>query len=104
MGMMGTPDSIYDLNRDVYFQVKCWDCTMADYKVGDKVPDIGYHRTYTIALLEPDDGVHQYFANVKNGILHSITDFPIDALVFDKWGGNCDPKKPYGPIMKYVAK
>ena len=96
---MGTPDSIWNEKAQIWHQVKCWDCQMRDYRVGDEVPDLesfgAVNRTYTIALLEPDDGVRQYFANVKDNVLHSITDWPIDPFVIDKWGGKCDSRKPY---------
>ena len=63
-------------------QVKLWNCNLADYSRGSKVP-YGPHgaRTYSIAMREGG------FVNVRERVLESWTEQWLYAPIYDKWGG-----------------
>jgi len=95
---MGVYDTLIDGERKA--QIKCFDCEMNTYKVGDKVPLSG---TYILVLPERED---VRFALVKDGIFIGLS----DSLPYfiDKWGrhlsGVADFSDPYEELVQSISE
>jgi hypothetical protein len=61
-------------------QVKCWDCGLRCYEMGDIVPSVQNHPTYSIELR------YGGYLNINTNILVSFTEEPQFSAVFNKWG------------------
>lgn len=84
----GTPDGYDD-------QFKLWDCEMRSYGVGDEVPAVGGHRTYSVRLNSHEARGPRYVLVVEGrissvGALEALKGAP----VFGKWGGQEDEENP----------
>ena len=77
---MGVYDTL--IQGDLSAQVKCFDCGMNTYNVGDEVPCDGS----LIIMLPAYDGDATQFAVVLNGIFVGFTGCP--PKLIDKWGGD----------------
>ena len=66
-----------------YGQVKLWNCEMAMYHLGDKVPEDG---DFSIAMREGG------YVNVQDGKIKSWTDASEFKLILDKWGADFSPE------------
>ena len=73
---MGVYDTLIDGEKQA--QIKCFDCELKTYKVGDQVPCDGSF----IIVLPPREGVH--YAIIKDSIFLGFTDCP--PMIIDKWG------------------
>ncbi len=74
---MGVYDTLVDGDRQA--QVKCFDCKLKTYKVGDKIPCDG---SFIIVLPHHREGAH--YAIVKDSIFLGFTDDT--PIIIDKWG------------------
>ncbi len=92
---MGLYDTLIDGEKQA--QVKCFDCEMNTYKVGDQVPSDGSF----IIMFPPD-----LYAIIKDSIFLGFTDCP--PVIIDKWGGHLasydDFKNPYEELVRSLAK
>ena len=82
---MGCYDTMLAGNKDG--QVKLWDNTMREFKIGDSVPS--EDRSFSIVMREGG------YCNITNGIFVSWTDKPEHPLIFDKYGEPFDSTAPY---------
>jgi len=69
---VGQPESCHD-------QLKCWDCLLTVYHIGDGVPPVGGETTYSIDL-------NGAFLIVREGVIAELAEKPLAGPVFDKWG------------------
>jgi len=74
--MMGVYDTLIDGDKQA--QIKCFDCEMNTYKVGDKIPRDG---TFIIVLPPREN---KRYAIIKDSIFLGLTD-RMPAII-DKWG------------------
>ena len=73
---MGVYDTLIDGDKQA--QIKCFDCEMNTYKVGDKIPRDG---TFIIVLPPREN---KRYAIIKDSIFLGLTDrYP---KIIDKWG------------------
>ena len=73
---MGVYDTLIDGEEQA--QIKCFDCEMNTYKVGEKVPRDGSF----IIVLPPRES--KSYAIIKDGIFLGLTDR--QPAIIDKWG------------------
>ena len=97
---MGVYDMLTDGDRTV--QVKCWDCRMVTYHIGDKVPTWADHDTYTIVL---PGFIGSGFALVVNGVFKGLTNHVKNTFepYVTKWGEQTDltvDQDEQNPVLK----
>jgi len=78
------PDPWADRSPD-FPQVKCWDCSMHCYNIGDRVPSVRQETTYSIKLTTGG------YLNINDSVLVSFTEEPQFTNLFDKWGSRTYP-------------
>lgn len=91
---MGMFDTFVDGEKEA--QVKCFDCTLQTWAVGDEVPELCGEKTYAIFTREG------FYAVVQDGLFKGLTESsPIQmqtALVpvFDKYGNRYSQEESKG--------
>ncbi len=86
---MGTWDTlVWNDEGENEGHVKCWDCEMRVYKVGDAVPTLHDKRNYAIMLREGGAAliVNRMFGKVISRERAEELAFSYDLPIFDKWG------------------
>lgn len=100
---MGMFDTLVGVPESYDSQLKCWECEMTEYKLGDTVPPVGIATTYTVQLggekLAPMFVFIEELKITKIGAPDPLTGAP----VFDKWGryvghGGTHLQRPAHPV------
>jgi hypothetical protein len=100
---MGMYDTLEGVPEGYDSQLKCWDCTMAEFKLGDEVSPVGIATTYSIQL--GGEKLAPMFILVEELKIKVIgaPDPLTGAPVFDKWAryvghGGMHLERPEHPI------
>lgn len=99
---MGVYDTLIDGERQA--QIKCFNCEMNTYKVGDRVPYDG-----SLVIVLPSRGENIRYAIVKDSIFFGFTNCPpVIPTIIDKWGEHLvsydDFKDPYEELTQNMSK
>ncbi len=95
---MGVYDILIDGDKQA--QIKCFDCEMNTYKVGDKIP-----RDSSFVIVFPPRENKRY-AFIKDGVFLGLTDrYPV---IIDKWGcqlgSYADFRDTYDDLVQEISK
>jgi len=82
---MGMFDTLAGVPEQYESQLKCWECTMTEFKLGDNVPPVGIATTYSIQL--GGEKLAPLFVIVEELTIKAVgaSDPATGAPVFDKW-------------------
>jgi hypothetical protein len=103
---MGMYDTLTGVPENYDATVKCWDCTMAEFKVGDAVPAVGIAQAYSIQLgAEPTISPRFVIIEALKILTVGAPDPATGTPVFDKWGkyighGGKHLARPENPMTK----
>jgi len=92
---MGMYDTIHGVPDKFDNQVKLWECLLIEYRLGDMVPSMNGHDTYSIRMPGADAGNRCYVLIVDGYITNVSATAPLEGVpVFSKWGGQEDEVNP----------
>lgn len=96
---MGMYDTLAGVPENYDATVKCWNCTMVVFNIGDKVPPVGIAEAYSVQLgAEPTLSPRFVIIEALKIVSVTAVDPAKGAPVFDKWG------KYLGHGGKHVAR
>jgi hypothetical protein len=95
---MGMFDTLTDGKKQC--QVKCFECVMSIYQIGDELPDMDiYPNNYTIVLPEYEGCKFAIIKDKKLWKLTNVASLTIEPFI-DKWGSRISVTKKFNPSKR----